>query len=130
MEFEATLNLVREVGFAQAFSFKYSPRPGTPAAEAPNQISESEKSRRLHVLQALLRSQQRSFNEACVGRELPVLLTGRGRHVGQVVGRSPYLQPVHLQAPDALIGQEVLVRVAQAFPNSLSATLVKETLCA
>jgi tRNA-2-methylthio-N6-dimethylallyladenosine synthase len=129
-DFEATLALVRETGFAQAFSFKYSPRPGTPAAAAPSQIPEVEKDRRLHALQALLRNQQARFNAACVGLRLPVLFTGPGRHPGQIVGRSPFLQPVHLTGPATLIGVEKLVHITAAHPNSLSATLLQERACA
>ena len=103
-DFQATLALVREVGFAQAFSFKYSPRPGTPAAGAPAQVPEAEKDRRLAELQALLREQQARFNAGCVGLTLPVLFTGPGRHPGQVAGRSPFLQPVHVPGPADLIG--------------------------
>src|SRR5665213_1339556 len=98
-DFAATLALVRAVGFAQAYSFKYSPRPGTPAAGAPGQVPEAEKDQRLYELQALLREQQARFNAGCVGLTLPVLFTGAGRHPGQVVGRSPFLQPVHLTGP-------------------------------
>ncbi len=122
-DFAATLTLVREVGFAQAFSFKYSARPGTPAAGAPDQVPEAEKDRRLQELQALLRDQQARFNAGCVGRSLPVLFTGPGRHPGQVVGRSPFLQPVHLTGPASLIGSETPVNIVAAHTNSLSATL-------
>jgi tRNA-2-methylthio-N6-dimethylallyladenosine synthase len=122
-DFAATLALVRDVGFAQAFSFKYSPRPGTPAAGAPGQVAEEEKDRRLAELQALLREQQARFNAGCVGRTVPVLLTGRGRHPGQLAGRSPWQQPVHLAAPATLIGTEVPVTISAALPNSLSAIL-------
>jgi tRNA-2-methylthio-N6-dimethylallyladenosine synthase len=119
-DFEATLDLIRTVSFAQAFSFKYSPRPGTPAAGAPNQVPEAEKDRRLQTLQALLRDQQAGFNAACVGRTLPVLITGPGRHQGQVAGRSPYLQPVHLDGPPSLIGHEIPVTIHAAHTNSLA----------
>ncbi len=122
-DFEATLALVRDVGFAQAFSFKYSARPGTPAATAPDQVPEAEKDRRLAALQALLRAQQARFNAGCVGRTVRVLVTGPGRHPGQMAGRSPWLQPVHFVGPASLIGAEVPVTIAAAFPNSLSATL-------
>jgi tRNA-2-methylthio-N6-dimethylallyladenosine synthase len=125
-DFEATMALVRDIGFAQAFSFKYSPRPGTPAAAAPRQIPDAEKDRRLHALQTLLREQQARFNAGCVGLILPVLFTGVGRHSGQVAGRSPFLQPVHLTGPATLIGTETQVRIAAAHPNSLSATLFQE----
>ncbi len=120
----ASLDLIRAVGFAQAFSFKYSPRPGTPAAGAPGQVAEAEKEARLAELQALLREQQDGFNRSRLGMEFPVLFTGPGRHPGQIAGRSPWLQPVHVQdAPAALIGRVAPVRVLAAHPNSLSAAL-------
>jgi tRNA-2-methylthio-N6-dimethylallyladenosine synthase len=127
-DFAATLTLVREVGFAQAFSFKYSARPGTPAAGAPDQVPEAEKDRRLQELQALLREQQARFNAGCVGRTLPVLFTGPGRHPGQVAGRSPFLQPVHLTGPASLIGTETPVNIVAAHTNSLSAALASATV--
>ncbi len=129
-DFQATLNLIRQVGFSQAFSFKYSPRPGTPAAGAPNQVPEPEKDRRLHALQDLLRAQQTEFNARCVGLTLPVLITGPGRHPGQIAGRTPYLQPVHLTAPENLIGQEIPVHIDAAHTNSLSGATPKEKACA
>ncbi len=129
-DFEATLQLIREVGFSQAFSFNYSPRPGTPAAGAPNQVPEVEKDRRLHALQDLLRTQQAAFNARCVGLTLPVLITGPGRHPGQIAGRSPYLQPVHLIGPASLIGQEIMVCIEAAHTNSLSGATLKEKACA
>ena len=129
-DFQATLALVREVRFAQAFSFKYSPRPGTPAAAAPGQVPEMEKERRLAELQALLREHQGQFNASCVGQNLPVMFTGPGRHPGQVVGRSPFLQPVHVTGPEDMIGQEISVHIAAALPNSLSATLIQEPAAA
>ncbi len=129
-DFAATLDLVRAVGFAQAYSFRYSPRPGTPAASAPGQVPEPEKEHRLQELQALLRTQQARFNADCVGLTLPVLFTGPGRHPGQMVGRSPFVQPVHLSGPSDLIGTETPVRILAALPNSLSATLEKERACA
>jgi tRNA-2-methylthio-N6-dimethylallyladenosine synthase len=128
-DFQATLALVRDVGFAQAYSFKYSPRPGTPAAGLP-QVPEAEKERRLVELQALLRDQLARFNTNCVGLTLPVLFTGPGRHPGQVAGRSPFLQPVHVTGPEDLLGQEIPVQIAAALPNSLSATLIEERACA
>jgi tRNA-2-methylthio-N6-dimethylallyladenosine synthase len=126
-DFEATLALVREIGFAQAFSFKYSPRPGTPAAGAPAQVSEGEKDARLQALQALLREQQAAFNRSCVGLRLPVLFTGVGRHPGQIAGRSPFLQPVHLAGPAELIGTIAPVKIGAALPNSLTGTLQTPT---
>ena len=119
-DFAATLDLVRDIGFAQAFSFKYSPRPGTPAATAADQVPEPVKAERLAALQALLGEQQRAFNAGCVGRTLPVLLERPGRHPGQLVGRSPYLQSVHAEAPSERIGEIVAVRIAAARPNSLA----------
>ena len=119
-DFEATIDLVGEIGFAQAFSFKYSARPGTPAASLSGQIPESVKSHRLAALQALLERQQRNFNNACIGRTLSVLLEKAGRHDGQLVGRSPYLQSVHLAAAERSIGEIVPVRILAATANSLT----------
>ena len=129
-DFRATLRLVEQVGYAQAFSFKYSPRPGTPAASAKDQVPEQEKERRLRELQMLLRRQQARFNQACVGLTLPVLFTGPGRHPGQIVGRSPYLQPVHVTGDASQIGAEIPVRIEAAMPNSLSGNLIKEPAAA
>jgi tRNA-2-methylthio-N6-dimethylallyladenosine synthase len=122
-DFEATLQLVREVGYASAFSFKYSRRPGTPAAAMPGQVAEEVKDERLARLQALLDQQQRDFNAGQSGRELPVLFEKPGRHPGQLIGRSPYLQAVHAEAPDRLIGQIVTVKIGDASRNSLSGVL-------
>jgi tRNA-2-methylthio-N6-dimethylallyladenosine synthase len=119
-DFESTLDLVREVGYASAYSFKYSPRPGTPAAEHERQVPEAEKSARLQELQALIHKQQTAFNKALVGRTVPVLLEKPGRDPGQLVGRSPYLQPVHLQAGAALIGRIVDTHITGVGTNSLS----------
>jgi tRNA-2-methylthio-N6-dimethylallyladenosine synthase len=129
-DFEDSLQLIRDIGFAQAFSFKYSPRPGTPAAGAPGQVAEAEKDARLQALQALLRDQQAAFNRACAGLTLPVLITGAGRRPGQIAGRSPYLQPVHLNGPASLAGQVVQVRIDDGNPNSLSGALYEERACA
>ncbi len=125
-DFAATLELVRRVRFAQAFSFKYSPRPGTPAAGAPMQVAEAVKDARLQSLQALLREQQAEFNRGTEGLVLPVLFTGAGRKPGQLSGRSPYLQPVHVEGTASLIGQVRPVRIVAGNPNSLSATLDME----
>ncbi|HZU88528.1 MAG TPA: tRNA (N6-isopentenyl adenosine(37)-C2)-methylthiotransferase MiaB [Stellaceae bacterium] len=121
-DFAATLALVAEIGFAQAFSFKYSRRPGTPAA-ALGQVPEAVKEERLAALQALLQRQQRQFNRACIGRVLPVLLDRPGRHPGQLVGRSPYLQSVHVSAAAERRGEIVATRITAAGQNSLSGTL-------
>ena len=125
-DFEATLALIRAVGFAQAFSFKYSARPGTPAAGAPMQVSEADKDRRLQILQALLRQQQADFNLSVQGQTIAVLITHPGRRPGQIGGRSPWLQPVHLDGPADLIGREIPVRIVAGNPSSLAGTLVEE----
>ena len=124
-DFEATLALVRQMGHASAFSFKYSRRPGTPAAAMPGQVPEEVKTERLARLQALLDEQQVAFNAAQVGKTLPVLFERKGRHAGQLVGRSPYLQGVHATAPESLIGQIVPVRMDGASKNSLSGVLAE-----
>ena len=131
-EFDATLALVRQVGFAQAFSFKYSPRPGTPAAGLP-QVDEPTKDRRLQTLQALLREQQAEFNRRCVGLDVLVLWTGPGRRPGQLSGRTPWLQPVHAVGPADLIGHEATVKIVAAHPNSLTGSFYlkpQERACA
>jgi tRNA-2-methylthio-N6-dimethylallyladenosine synthase len=119
-DFEDTLALAREVGFASAFSFKYSPRPGTPAALMLAQIAEEVKTERLARLQALLSQQQRAFNESQIGRTLPVLVAGAGRKPGQKHGRSPYLQAVHFPDDQARVGDIVPVRIVAASQNSLT----------
>ncbi|HEX2801645.1 MAG TPA: tRNA (N6-isopentenyl adenosine(37)-C2)-methylthiotransferase MiaB [Phenylobacterium sp.] len=122
-DFEATMDLVRAVDHAGAFSFKYSRRPGTPAAALPGQVEEAVKDERLARLNALLDEQARAFNAAQVGRTLPVLFERRGRHEGQLIGRSPYLQAVHAMAPDHLIGRIVPVRIESAARMSLGGAL-------
>ena len=129
-DFEATMALVREVRFAQAFSFKYSQRPGTPAAGAAQQVPEAVKDERLARLQALIREQQDSFNAASVGMRFPVLFTGRGRKPGQIGGRSPFLQAVHAIGPETLIGTEAMVTIEAMLTNSLTGTLLPERACA
>jgi tRNA-2-methylthio-N6-dimethylallyladenosine synthase len=119
-DFDSTLQLVREIRYASAFSFKYSPRPGTPAAGHEQQVPEARKSARLQELQALIHHQQTSFNSSMVGRTLPVLLEKPGRDGGQLVGRSPYLQSVHLQADSSLIGTIVDTHITGVGTNSLS----------
>ena len=122
-DFEATLRLVEAVGYASAFSFKYSRRPGTPAASLPGQVADAVKDERLARLQALLAAQQAAFNQASVGRTLPVLFEKAGRRPGQVVGRSPYLQAVHLGAPESLIGEIRAVDIQEAGRGSLAGAL-------
>ena len=118
-DFEDTLKIVREVGYAQAYSFKYSPRPGTPAATMDEQVPEPVMKERLAALQALIEDGQRAFNAGTVGRSLDVLLEKPGRKPGQLVGRSPYLQPVNVDAPEGLRGEIVRVKITSAGPNSL-----------
>ena len=127
-DFAQTLGLVREVGYASAFSFRYSPRPGTPAAEREDQIPEDEKADRLSRLQALLGDQQKAFNEGLLGREVEVLLERPGRHPGQLVGRSPWLQAVHLDGAGLSPGDIVRATIAAVGRNSLSAHNVSERL--
>jgi tRNA-2-methylthio-N6-dimethylallyladenosine synthase len=130
-DFEQTLALAQTVNYAQAFSFKYSPRPGTPAALAGEQVPDEIKTARLHRLQAELWVQQRRFNESKVGAVMPVLLDRPGRHPGQLLGRSPWLQPVHLDAPDRAMGRIVEARIGAATTTSLAGrALVKEDAAA
>ena len=124
-DFEATLQLIREVNYASAFTFKYSRRPGTPASAMPGQIAEDVKDERLARLNALLDEQARAFNQSQVGKTLPVLFERAGRYPGQLIGRSPYLQAVHATAPDHLIGQIVPVRIESAARMSLSGALTQ-----
>jgi len=126
-DFEATLDLVRAVNYASAFSFKYSKRPGTPAAAMSNQVAEDEKAERLARLQALLDAQQAAFNAAQVGRTIPVLFEREGRKAGQIVGRSPYLRPVWAMGPPSLIGEIAEVRIDSAARGSLSGALGRPT---
>lgn len=123
-DFADTMDLVRQVGFVQTYSFKYSPRPGTPAALMPNQVPEAVKEERLAQLQTLLLEQTRVFNHSCVGREMRVLLDRPGRHAGQLVGRSPYMQPIHVKTVAHLIGTVVSLRITAVHPNSLEAVPV------
>ena len=123
-DFASTIDLVRTVGYAGAFSFKYSARPGTPAAAAPKQLPDSVKNERLRLLQALLTEQQAAFNQDCAGRTFSVLFEKPGRKPGQAVGRSPYLQPVHVDGAAALIGTMRDVKIASVLPNSLRGVLL------
>jgi tRNA-2-methylthio-N6-dimethylallyladenosine synthase len=125
-DFEATLALVRAVRYASAFSFKYSRRPGTPAASMPGQVEEGEKEARLARLQALLEKQQAAFNAKVTGRVVPVLFDRPGRRAGQVVGRTPYLQAVHCEGPADLIGRIAPVTIVSASHNSLAGERVLE----
>jgi tRNA-2-methylthio-N6-dimethylallyladenosine synthase len=123
-DFQATLDLISQVRYASAFSFKYSRRPGTPASAMAGQVPEAVKEERLARLQALLAAQQQAFNAAQAGRTLDVLFERPGRHPGQAIGRSPYLQAVHAEGADGLIGRIVPVRITGAAMNSLAGALV------
>jgi tRNA-2-methylthio-N6-dimethylallyladenosine synthase len=122
-EFQASVSMVRHVGFAQAYSFKYSSRPGTPAASIEDQISEGVRTERLARLQVALSEQHLNFNKSCVGRTLPVLFEKLGRQPGQMIGRSPYLQAVTAATDDTLLGQIVDVEIVGAGPSSLSGVI-------
>ncbi|MBP2300335.1 tRNA (N6-isopentenyl adenosine(37)-C2)-methylthiotransferase MiaB [Azospirillum picis] len=122
-DFAATLKLVSDVGYAQAYSFKYSPRPGTPAAVDGAQLSEEVKEDRLSALQQLLNAQQVAFNHGFIGRSVPVLFDRAGRRDGQLLGRSPWMQSVHAEANPRLLGRIVEVRVDAALANSLAGTV-------
>ena len=119
-DFEDTMNLVREVGYAIAYSFKYSPRPGTPAADMFGHVPEEVKDERLQRLQTLLKQQQTEFNASKVGETLPVLVTGKGKMPGQAHGRSPWMQAVHFDAPESLVGQIVDVKIVGSTMSSLT----------
>jgi tRNA-2-methylthio-N6-dimethylallyladenosine synthase len=118
-DFQDTLRLVDEVRFASAFSFKYSPRPGTPAAELDDQLPEEVKAERLARLQERLEAHRQAFNRGTVGRIVDVLLEKPGRHPGQLAGKSPYLQAVHLQAEVLSVGDIVPVLITGTATNSL-----------
>ena len=122
-DFQATLDLISAVGFASTFSFKYSPRPGTPGADMIDQVPEVIMRDRLAVLQAAVETQRQAFNAATVGRTLDVLIERRGRHPGQLTGKTPYLQQVQVDGAAALIGTVVPVTIVGTAPNSLFGSL-------
>ncbi len=123
-DFEATLELVREVGYATAYTFKYSIRPGTPGATMDGQVPEAVKAERLQRLNEQINTQMHAFHRSVVGRTLPVLIEKPGRQPGQVGGRSPYLQAVHMEGPERLIGQIIPVEIVEARNNSLIGKIV------
>ncbi|MGL4811819.1 MAG: TRAM domain-containing protein, partial [Beijerinckiaceae bacterium] len=123
-DFEATMQLIRDVNFASAFSFKYSARPGTPAATMGGQIEEKVKTSRLHALQALLEEQRVAFNRSMVGRTCDVLFDKPGRYDGQMVGRSPWLQAIVVQSRANLVGKIARVRIDEMSSHSLFGQLV------
>jgi len=126
-DFSATLGLVGEIDLSGAFSFKYSPRPGTPAAALDDQTDENVKSERLGRLQAAIERSQAAFNRRCLDRTFDVLFERPGRYPGQLVGRSPYLQPVHVSAPAELVGAIAAVTITAVASNSLFGTLAPAT---
>ena len=123
-DFDQTLALVSAVGFASSYAFKYSPRPGTPAAEMSGQIDEAIKARRLAVLQELIEDRRQAFNRATVGRRLEVLFEKPGRREGQLIGRSPQMQSVFAEGPRSLIGALTVVEILAAEPHSLRGRIV------
>ena len=124
-DFQETLRMVEQVGYAQAFSFKYSPRLGTPAAELADQIPEEVKSDRLHRLQALLQEKSLAFNAGTVGRTCDILIERRGRQAGQWIGKSPWLQSVVVTDPSLEIGDIVAVEIVGAGPNSVEGRMLQ-----
>jgi tRNA-2-methylthio-N6-dimethylallyladenosine synthase len=124
-DFEETLTLIRAVGFASTFSFKYSPRPGTPGAEREDQIADEIMRERLAILQALVETQRQAFNAATVGRVVDILFEKPGRHDGQIAGKSPYMQPVHVFGPPELVGRVLPAKITAAGSNSLSGEIVQ-----
>jgi len=110
-DFRATLALVTQIGYAGAYSFKYSPRPGTPAADIRETVSAADMDERLVRLQKLIDSQQSAFNSAVIGTTVDVLFERAGRNAGQIVGRTAYLQPAHVMAPGDIIGRVLPVKV-------------------
>jgi tRNA-2-methylthio-N6-dimethylallyladenosine synthase len=124
-DFQDTLGIVEEVGYAQAFSFKYSPRLGTPAAERDDQIPEDVKSERLHRLQALLQDKSLQFNAGTVGRTCDILVERRGRQPGQWIGKSPWLQSVVVTDPSLQVGDIIAVEIVTAGPNSVEGRMLQ-----
>jgi tRNA-2-methylthio-N6-dimethylallyladenosine synthase len=117
---DATLEAVEGIGFAQAYAFMFSPRPGTPAASLPRQVPEAAKKDRLVRIQAALARHQTAFNKSCIGRILPVLFEREGRRPGQLAGRSPYGQAVHAPAHSSLLGCVVEVEIVRLDAHSLA----------
>ncbi|MBO6675701.1 MAG: tRNA (N6-isopentenyl adenosine(37)-C2)-methylthiotransferase MiaB [Rhizobiales bacterium] len=124
-DFDDTMQLIRDVEYAAAFSFKYSPRPGTPGALMDDHVPDDVMTQRLHALQALITSQQQAFQQSRVGRSFPVLFEKIGRNEGQLVGRSPWLQPVNVQAPKSMLRSLQTVTITHTGTNSLFADLAE-----
>ena len=127
-DFEGTMTLVKQIGYASAYSFKYSPRPGTPGALLTDQVAPKVADERLQRLQAQIKLGQAAFNQNCAGKTMDVLLEKKGRLPGQVAGRSPFLQAVHVDADQSLIGLIVPIRVKSVGPNSLYGELLSDPM--
>ncbi|MBO7244889.1 MAG: tRNA (N6-isopentenyl adenosine(37)-C2)-methylthiotransferase MiaB [Alphaproteobacteria bacterium] len=119
-DFQETMEVVKRVRYASSFSFKYSPRPGTPASIMKNQVAEDVKTKRLMILQKELMEQQQEFNSNTVGKILPVLLTEKGKKEGQLVGYTPYLQGTHVSLPDSFLNKIVMLKITKASATSLT----------
>ena len=126
-DFKQTIDIVHQVKYIQAFSFKYSKRPGTPAALMPNQVEEKIKKERLDILQDLLFSYQEKFNQSSIGKTMPILFEHKGRHSGQLVGRSPYMQNVHVNIAKEFLNKIVDIKITSATVNSLTGELAETT---
>ncbi len=124
-DFEQTLDIVNQVKYIQAFSFKYSKRAGTPAAIMPNQVEEKIKKERLDILQDLLFSYQEKFNLSSIGKTMPVLFEHKGRHSGQLIGRTPYMQNVHVEIAKEFLNKIVDIKITSATVNSLTGELAE-----
>ena len=124
-DFENSLELVRQVNYAQSYSFKYSPRPGTPASAMEDQVAEQIKEERLAAFHDLIAQQSGAFNRTCIGRTFDVLLDRPGRRDGQLIGRSPYMQSVFVSAPAAMMNTVQRLTILDAYPNSLAGTLAE-----
>ncbi|HJT43510.1 MAG TPA: tRNA (N6-isopentenyl adenosine(37)-C2)-methylthiotransferase MiaB [Rhizomicrobium sp.] len=129
-DFDATMQLVRDIGYAAAFSFKYSKRPGTPASTMRKQIPEDVKKARLDALQKLLLAQQYAFDDSKIGKSVPVLFEKAARDPGQIMGRTPYMQPVHIHADASLIGKMAQVEIQRRTANSLHGALAEKNVLA
>lgn len=128
-DFEDTLKLAREVNFVQAYSFGYSSRPGTPASVYDSQVPEPVKAERLKIIQDILNQQQREFNESMLGKTMPILFERIGRFPGQFIGRSPYMQSIHVASDENLMGQILDVEITAIKPFSLEGQLLKDFKC-
>ena len=120
-----TVELVKQVGFSSCYSFKYSPRPGTPGAAMGGIVPETVKDTRLHELQAILFAQQHDYNKACIGKTMPVLFDRKGEKEGQLQGKSPWMQSVYVNAPERLFGEIIDITIEKAFQNGMSGTVLQ-----